>query len=496
MPDHRSHCHLRAPSPRAAVALPIAAALALLSLSGCARDRATADRLMDRTTIGQSRCDEVKPTDRPFVVEWDATDTAMFESFAQRDVVFVRYQGCELEVLTACNDDGIAGRYGAYNAPMWTSGSVEGFDVRDEYDLYAKLPLGASSFAAKIAGGATLQLKYFISGTVTATRGAIGTGDISDNPRCAGATHFVQAYNLGAFELNATEGNEQRVEAKHNGAGAGGGHNRSEARLKQGGDLGSCTADEAKELSRCQVPIRLVMRTLDQGAATGPSAPAAGAAEPPAGPATSNAASSQAAAELHMSALRKSSAKDGAGCLADLDRARDLDRVADKRQDHLRSECEMKAGRCQDGKKRYRKYLQQLPTAASQTAGELDAAVLSMAAQHCTGKDTGPHERAVRLGQEIETAARRPDDASCARLGAELLTIVQKMPTRDNYEKGAQIMANGALMTAARCADSLGRCTDAKKLLRGYVDNNPGFKDREGTFKSYTGSELKRCKGK
>src|SRR6186713_1336894 len=118
-----------------------------VSLTSCRRDKATADRLMDRTTIGQNRCSEVKPTDRPFVVEWDATDTAMFEAFAQRDVVFVRYEACELEVLTACNDDGIAGRYGAYNPPMWTSGSVEGFDVRDEYDLYAKLPLGATSFA-------------------------------------------------------------------------------------------------------------------------------------------------------------------------------------------------------------------------------------------------------------------------------------------------------------------------------------------------------------
>src|SRR5262245_28459431 len=130
------------------------ALVVLLSFGSCRRNKPTADRLMDRTTIGQNRCSEVKPTDRPFVVEWDATDTAMFESFAQRDVVIVRYEGCELEVLTACNDDGIAGRYGAYNAPTWTSGSVEGFDVRDEYDLYAKLPLGASSLAAKIAGGA------------------------------------------------------------------------------------------------------------------------------------------------------------------------------------------------------------------------------------------------------------------------------------------------------------------------------------------------------
>lgn len=472
------------------------ALIALAAFVGCARNKPTADSLMARTTVGQSRCSEVKPTDRPFVVEWDATDTAMFESFAQRDVIFVRYEACELELLTACNDDGIAGRYGAYNPPMWTSGSVEGFDVRDEYDLYAKLPLGASSLAAKIAGGATLQLKYFISGTVMATRGSIGTSDIADNPRCAGATHFVQAYNLGAFELDATEGNEQRIDAKHQGMGAGVGHERAEARLKQGGDLGSCTGADAKELSRCQVPIRLVMRALDEGAASEPSTPKASAAVP-AGAGAVDTRSAVEIAALYESAIRKSSTDDGAGCLADLDRAKRIDGSADQRMDNVRATCEMKAGRCQDGKKRYRKFMQHSLTAGSMTAGDIDAAVLSAAAQNCMGKDTGPHERAVRLGQDIEAATRKPDPVTCARLGGELVGIVAKMPTRDNYEKGAQIAANGALVTAARCADALGRCADAKKLLRVHVDNNPAFaKDRDSIQVAFANAELDRCKDK
>jgi hypothetical protein len=473
-----------------------ALAVLVLASSSCKRDRATSDRLMNRTTVGQNRCSEVKPTDRPFVVEWDGTDSAMFEAFAQRDVVFVRYEACELEVLTACNDDGIAGKYGAYNAPTWTSGSVEGFDVSDEYDLYAKLPLGAVSLAAKVAGGATLKLKYFISGTVTATRGGIAAADIADNSRCAGATHFVQAYNLGAFQLDATEGDTERVDAKYQNAGAGGGHQRSEARLKQGGDLGSCTADEAKELSRCQVPIRLVLRTLDQGGASSTSAPSS-SAPPPASAGASAAASATETNPLIESAMRKSSANDGAGCLADLDRAKAIDKNADKMRENIRAICEMKAGRCDDGKKRYRNFLSQGPQGASLGASELDAAVLGAAAQHCTGKNTGPHERAVRLGQEIETASRKPDQVSCARLGGELSGLVKKMPTRDNYEKGAKVMANGALLTAARCADALGRCSDAKSLLRGHVENNPGFaKDVEGTYTAFLGNELTRCKGK
>ncbi len=478
---------------RSTAVLSFLAVLALAS-PACKRDRQTADRLMDRTTVGQNRCDEVEPTDRPFVVEWDGTDTAMFEAFAQRDIVFVRYEACKLEVLTACNDDGIAGKYGAYNAPTWTSGSVEGFDVRDEYDLYAKLPLGAASFAAKVAGGATLKLKYFISGTVTATRGAVAAADIADNSRCAGATHFVQAYNLGAFELDATQGDTERVDAKYQGAGAGGGHQRSEARLRQGGDLASCTADEAKELSRCQLPIRLVLRTLDQGGAK--SSASSSAMPPPASAGSSAAAHATDTNPLIISATRKSSAGDGKGCLIDLDRAKEIDANGDKTRDNIRAVCEMQAGRCQEGKKRYRKYMTE-NQGSSLTPSDLDATVLSTAAQHCSGKDTGPHERAVRLSQEVETASRKPDQVSCARLGSELSGLVKKMPARDNYEKGAKVMANGALLTAARCADALGRCGDAKSLLRGHVENNPGFaKDVEGTYTAFLGNELNRCKGK
>ena len=44
----------------------ILSSLAVLALAStaCKRDRQTADRLMDRTTVGQNRCDEVEPTDQ------------------------------------------------------------------------------------------------------------------------------------------------------------------------------------------------------------------------------------------------------------------------------------------------------------------------------------------------------------------------------------------------------------------------------------------------
>ncbi len=460
---------------------------------GCKPKGATADRLMAGTTVGQNRCSEVDPTQRPFVVEWDATDTAMFESVAERDVVFVRYVGCELEVLTACNDDGMAGRYGAYNPPTWTTGSVEGFDVRDEYDLYAKLPLGASSFAGKVAGGATLKLQYYISGTVTATRNAIGLGDLAGNQRCEGATHFVQAYNLGAFELDATQGSEQRVEASHKGVGVGGGHSRSDNRLKQGGDLTTCTSDEARELTRCKLPIRLVLRELDEGNAQALAAPTAGE---PVLAGTAKPGSAQAVAALYDSALRKMGTADGKGCLDDLDRVRQLDGAMDERNASARAQCEMLVGRCDEGKRRYRKWLQSSSSSARQTAGEIDASVDNAAMTYCPASSLQGQAKAVKLSQEIETAKRRPDAPTCARLGHELAPLVTKMKRRDKIEEGQHFSAIGALSTAAGCADELGRCKDAKKLLRAHVDANPLIQpaDRAATVASMT-KRLGKCAG-
>lgn len=467
--------------------------LALAAAAGACSKRPTADGLMNRTTIGQSRCSEVKAPMDPFVVEWDATSTAIFESLAQRDVVFVRYENCELEVLTACSDDGMSGRYGAYNAPMWTTGGLEGFDIRDEYELYAKLPLGAASFAAEVAGGATLRLQYRVSGVVTATRNNISKGDLGANPGCGSATHFVQAYSLGAFELLATQGNRQKAKGGTKGIGAGGGHERSESRERQGGDLGSCTADGARELSSCKLPIRLVLRPLAEG---GPAAAAAATTTPTT--MTNNMPGPGAAKAVQVlteSALKKMAAGDGPGCLVDLDRAKEIDAPNDRLRDSTRAICEMQAGRCEDGKKRYRRFMEQTATGVKYSAGELDATAQGLAVQYCKGKGglAGP-ELAQKLSQSVEVSSREKNLAVCLRDGEELLPLVPKLKRRDKIEEGQQIAISGSLLTAARCADALGRCPEAKRLLRGYVENNPGLaKDAERTIAGISPNETPRC---
>jgi hypothetical protein len=75
--------------------------------------------LLDDTTAGRDRCVLSKSHERPFVIEWDATDLAAFEAKASRDVVFVHYEGCVLTVLDGCRDEAIAGRFGVYAPPTF-----------------------------------------------------------------------------------------------------------------------------------------------------------------------------------------------------------------------------------------------------------------------------------------------------------------------------------------------------------------------------------------
>ena len=51
---------------------------------------------MSQTFAGKNKCDATGHA-RPFVIEWDATDTSTFEARAKDDVLFVRYEGCDLQ---------------------------------------------------------------------------------------------------------------------------------------------------------------------------------------------------------------------------------------------------------------------------------------------------------------------------------------------------------------------------------------------------------------
>ncbi|MCA9599147.1 MAG: hypothetical protein KC776_37810 [Myxococcales bacterium] len=475
--------------------------LVCLSLVGCggpglptgSKRESGQSTLMSQTYAGKNRCAS-ESHDRPFVIEWDATDVSSFEGRAAKDIVFVRYQGCELEVLDGCSDDSIPGKYGSYGPPQWTSGSVEKMNIENEAELYANLPLGAATLGGRVQAGETFAMEYFVSGIETATREKMFRGTIRENPACDSATHFVYAYNLGAFELESTDSSRQSAGASVAGVGAGGERRTRGKAVKKGGELSSCRGSSAKDVHTCRVPIRLTLK---------PILPGNDAAPPPPSPEQVSKGEAMDQANKHrMAAMQKFQAKDGAGCVAEFDAADRLDPDPTRRSTNpavglqTRALCEMLAGQCAVGKRHARLVKEQ--SGGGLPPEQMDQLVSDLAGQFCTG-DAGldAWDKLVRADRHLREAAAKNDGATCVREAAALDKALKAVPEPDQYRKYQKSSAEHALALAPSCAAKGGRCADARRLAKKYyqsIGNAAGA--QEPVFSRSFDAQYPECKGK
>ncbi len=184
---------------------------------------------------------------------------------------------------------------------------------------------------------------------------AIYTSDLKTNPGCAGATHFVWAYNLGAFELASAANTSGQVEASSIAGGAGAKKSHEEKAVSSGGKLASC---ETQDQRACRVPIRLALHGVSPGdnpiTATPGAAPKGDSATVP------GVGSPEAQGEALMKeAHDKYEHGDGQGALDLANKAMGLDSRlrSDSKWKEFRAEAVMLSGRCEDGKRDYRAVL-------------------------------------------------------------------------------------------------------------------------------------------
>lgn len=411
--------------------------------------------LMSQTAIGANRCAEAAKThSKPFVIEWDATDLSTFESRAARDMLFVEFKGCELKVLYECSDNSIPGKYGKYAQPQWTSGSTETLAIKSEDDLYAQLPLGVATLGGRVEKGESLSMIYFVSGTATATRDKVFRGEVKDKAECKNATHFVWSYNLGAFEIASASSTKVEANATYAGIGASGEHLREGSQVRKGGSLESCKTQDQRS---CRVPIRLVLRALDDGEppATAPGMPAS-TAQGNQGPQWN-----QEAFQIRQTAGQKETAGDGAGCLADLDRADQLDPHPPENIQmmvtQLRANCEMRAGKCENGKRRFRQAMAAVPSNKNLSEKELDTIVDTQARLRCSSANN-PTPYLAQIGQ----ASSQRDAASCQSAATALEAMLPNLS--GTPIQGEKATALAGLSMAVTCLARGGKCAEADAL--------------------------------
>ncbi|MCA9646614.1 MAG: hypothetical protein KC492_38270 [Myxococcales bacterium] len=434
--------------------------------------------LMDQTTAGRDRCMLQPDGDsRVFVVEWDATDLASFEAAAQDDVVFVQLENCQLRVLYGCKDEALHGRYGRYDQIQATSGTREGFDIRDQTELSAKLPLGAVSLGGQVSSDRGLKLSYFVAGQRRALRDDVYREEIKANDRCASATHFISSYDLGAFELYSASQQELKANAAVAGFGAEGKQRGAHSLLKHGGKLDSCDTHTQTE---CRVPIRLTARAVRPGVR--PAASSAGLTPEQAAAAGDSAAvkaqGQMNAMMLRLSAERKEALGDGVGCLQDLERADATDSIGanEHRFRMVRAWCTMRAGRCDEGKKLAREALAAQDRQAM-TPRMSDAQLGALVDQHAQAKcvtsgGMSAPDRMMRALPGLQASLAAQDGPGCVKAGDEIAAALKSLKgPPDGAMKGGVM----ALLGAARCAGEAKLCKDAKRLHATYYKlENPG----------------------
>jgi hypothetical protein len=457
------------------------------------------NKMLDKTEVGKRRCAAGKVTESPFVVEWDATDISSFEAKAARDLVFVRFEGCELEMVYGCSDSSLPGKYGKYESPTFTSGSLEGFDMDDEDEVYAKLPLGAANLAGKVQLGQTLSLQYFVSGVVNSTRNYVERTSLRDNPRCRGATHFVSAYNLGAFALHAHKGQKGELKVGMENAG-GGARTRSESdNLKQGGKLADC---ESQSQRACRVPIRLVLQQIDDESPEGGSGAVAGtpAYTPPPTPPPDDTPEGKAWKYIEA-ADKKLALLDGKGCLADLEKARglannDIVRVNDAR---IRFGCTMLAGDCEKGKKLTRDWHASADKDRKMSDAELQNIVDGTALQYCPVKSFKTvQDRGLRVLTDFDRGKRQRDRRLCDAAIGDIPDAMKgaKTPEEKSWKGTLHERAVECYAEMELCTEALAQAQAAGK---GYADMVDAFtpQQRADYAKERTAdivkSKAKRC---
>jgi hypothetical protein len=429
--------------------------------------------LMDNSFAAQNACNP-KNHLRPFIIEWDATDRSSFEAHAANDIIVVRYEGCDMQILEECRNDSIRGSQGAYKPVEWTSGALEKMDISNQGELYAKLPLSVGTLGGRVQGGEKFKMEYYVAGTTNATRDAVYREDLASNPGCEGATHFIYGYNLGAFALGSVTELNAEVGGSVYGFGVGGKTNKRSQADKQGGDLGTCKGDEAREVAGCKSPIRLTLRPVREGA--NPQKEAMKAED------TSESMNAAGMVNLKLeisdmarshieSAQQKLASRDGKGCLSELD---SYDKLEPKRKStdpkvpysQYRAWCTMLAGKCDPGKALLRKMMENLG-GVQQGPEAIDKSVEFMATQYCQGK-LSPRDELLQgfMALSMNSSSGKPKLELCDTAYKQVTKNRAAVKPKDDEDHQIIQASRDLYAIAPGCFGRAGDCDRAWKVFK------------------------------
>jgi hypothetical protein len=204
----------------------------------------------------------------------------------------------------------------------------------------------------------------------------------------------------------------------------------------------------------------------------------------------------------HLDAARaKTGARDGAGCLVELD-AYDKDAWSPTPSTNptsamamSRAMCMMLAGDCTHGKELYRGAMQS-SAGATMSPEMLGKSVDAMAAMYCEGSSLEPRDELLKALMDLNRGAYMTTSTSAACQG-EVDTVQRLIPQvkpRDAYD--SQVVQAPAILRVAgpECLARAGDCDGAWHVFHDAWFAEHGYDDAK--LRTMFGSVVKKCAGK
>ncbi len=231
----------------------------LLAATACGRDNAASKLAKTPTVEGDfaARCATGKRDDKPLIVALSSSDKLAMEARMRGGPLVVRYEGCELELLSRCKT-----KAGAYR---YTGGTLkkDSLSAKNEDELFAKLPVGGPTFAGKVKSEGKISVATATVGRFDSDAQTPARSDLEGD--CSGATHWVTGVTVGAYRMASGAEAEVAAEAALFGAAAGGRSSSARESLSQDGDGAACekaTDGDVRPPPSCGALLRLELTPL------------------------------------------------------------------------------------------------------------------------------------------------------------------------------------------------------------------------------------------
>lgn len=235
-----------------------------IGVFGCSAGSAAKAVRGDAPTAGGAMGAKCGDEPAPWVIDLPDERANQLETEVKKGgIVLVKYDCQELKIVRGC--DVTAGVSYAYTGLSYEPKHKELEDADAAQIALSGGPAGVAKLGADYKNGSMLRIDYVAVGrSLTATE--VVTRNMLSGPKCAEATHFVGAMDVGAFTLSSGAAADMGVVAEAFGKGGNASSSSKVANKARGGNPSACrkaNPDDSSPPNECRSPLQVQLFPID-----------------------------------------------------------------------------------------------------------------------------------------------------------------------------------------------------------------------------------------